>query len=139
MSARFGRTLARVLATVRSVLGGAVAWAAVGTLAAVVVPLGTPWPGAPGWVRWAVQLALGFGLGWWLGVVWTALLAGGRSKRREEGETLPPALPWLGAGATLAATLVAHIGGCTWRCSGLLAAGVAGVALLTARRLVRCR
>lgn len=121
-------------------LGGALAWGTAGIVLALAAPLCRPWPQAPEPVRWLVQLALGFGLGWWVGLLWTAILA-----RRLLAASISSgwrvALPWVAAlaAAGLATTLATL--GLGWRPAVLAAVAIVSVGARLLRRpngAVRC-
>jgi hypothetical protein len=92
----------RFLAEVRFVFGAALVMAAAGTAVAVGMPPIRVLPSDEPAVRAFVQLAVGFGLGWWGGLFWaTALVFHARGFRP------PPAVGALMPATWLAATAVA--------------------------------
>ena len=109
-----------LLGAFSTVLGGAVAWATAGTLAAVLMPLVEPWPQTPLAVRWVVQLALGFGLGWWLGLFWTAVVAR-RLHLAQWRRGWRVGLPWAAALTAVVVGAAVRTTGLTWRASVLVA------------------
>ena len=101
----------RFLAELTFVFAGALVMGAAGIVVAALAPPLRPMPSASVSLAWFVRCAIGFGLGWWGGVLWCLLLAL-RARRLQP----QPALSWL-----LRAT---------WAGALMLAAGVgAGLAL----------
>jgi len=61
----------RVLSEVSFALGAAVVMGAAGAVVAVMTPPLRPFPWTSSPMRWFVQAAVGFGLGWWGGLMWS--------------------------------------------------------------------
>jgi hypothetical protein len=80
----------RFLAELTFVFAGALVMGAAGIVVAVVAPPLRPVPVVNAPFNWFMRGAIGFGLGWWGGVIWCLLLAL-RARRHQP----PPLLPWL--------------------------------------------
>ena len=122
--------------TVGDVLAGALAWALAGGVLAVILPLSQPWEGAPLAARWVVQLALGFGLGWWLGVVWMVAVATHPTVTRW-AKPLRTGLPWAASLAAVTLGLALRGLGLSWRASTLAAIAVVTLVPWLLLRLAR--
>jgi hypothetical protein len=113
-------------------LSAALAWGCAGLVVAVAPPLIEPWRGASVPLRVLVQLSLGFGIGWWVGLIWGAAWAvRNRSARAGGRDGVPTRRIWLLA--WLAATVVLAM-----RCAGIASrwAVLAGVAATSLAALV---
>jgi hypothetical protein len=124
----------RLLDAGNTILGGALAWGAGGLALSLLMPLVEPWAAAPVWVRWLVQLALGFGLGWWAGLVWSAAMVA-RLQTSEWSRVRRIGVPWSAAAVADVIASTSRLAGLTWRASVLVAIGVVTVGLAVGSRL----
>jgi hypothetical protein len=132
----FARSLSRprVLGEVSFALGAAVVMGGAGALVALATPPLRPFPWASPPLRLFLQAGVGFGLGWWGGLIWSVGLAF-HARRFAPPPPLPALMraTWLAAGLFAAVTLAVHLSGA----SALLAIGGGAVACtLAARALV---
>jgi hypothetical protein len=124
----------RVLGEVSFALGAAVVMGGAGVIVALATPPLRPFPWASPVLRLFLQAAVGFGLGWWGGLMWSIGLAF-HARRFAPPPPLPTLMraTWLAAGLFAAITLAVHFSGA----SALLAIGGGVVACtLAARALV---
>ncbi len=122
----------RLFAEVRFALGAALVWAVAGTLVAFAMPPLRLAAGDSPAERLFVQGAVGFGLGWWGGVFWSAALAATARRFRPAPE--PNGLTkaaWLGAALAVVGTLALRAGGA----SAPLAVGAGVVAATVGARI----
>jgi hypothetical protein len=125
----FGRP--RVLGEVSFALGAAVVMGVAGTVVALATPPLRPFPWASPPMRWFLQAGIGFGLGWWGGLMWSIGLAF-HARRFQPPPPLPALMraTWLAAALFAATTLAAHLLGA----SALLSIGGGAVACTLAAR-----
>jgi hypothetical protein len=98
----------RLLGEVNFALGAALIMALAGTVVSLATPPLRLFPTASPPVRWFIRGATGFGLGWWVGLVWSIGLA--FHARRYQPPAPLPALTratWIAAALIAAATLTA--------------------------------
>ena len=121
----------RVLSEVSFALGAAVVMGAAGALVALMTPPLRPFPWASSPMRWFVQAAVGFGLGWWGGLIWSIGLAF-HARRFQPPPPLATLMraTWLAAALFAATTLAAHAFGA----SALLSVGGGVIACTLAAR-----
>jgi len=123
----------RVLSEVSFALGAAVVMGAAGAVVAVMTPPLRPFPWTSSPMRWFVQAAVGFGLGWWGGLMWSIGLAF-HARRFQPPPPLAALMraTWLAAVLFAAVTLAAHAFGA----SALLSVGGGVIACTLAARAV---
>jgi hypothetical protein len=123
------RALDRIRFILRTALLVALAWGCGGLVVAVAPPLAEPWPGASDALRVGVQLALGFGIGWWLGLLWGAVWA-----VRSTASRIGAGRIWLPAGLATGLALALRWGGVAPRWAVL-----AGIALATLAAMLQAQ
>jgi uncharacterized membrane protein len=117
-------------------LGGALAGAAAGLLVAMLALPPELEPGAVPGMTWVLAVAPGLGIGWWAGLLWSALLAVTARRTRP----VPPVKALLPAAVLVAAvtvicTAVARVAGLplSWGMIGGVVAGTVAARLRLAR------
>jgi hypothetical protein len=125
----------RLVSEVSFALGAAVVMGVAGAVVAIGTPPLRPfhWASAP--VRWFLHAAVGFGLGWWGGLMWSIGLAF-HARRFQPPPPLPALMrsTWLAAGLFAAVTLAAYTLGATpflSICGGAVACTLAARAVVT--------
>jgi hypothetical protein len=126
-----GRAVSRLRFISRVSLSMALASGCAGLLAAMAPPLLEPWHGASLPLRVLVQLSLGFGIGWWLGLAWGMVWAvRGRPVVDTTRETVPTRQIWRIAGVAASVALALRWGGVAPRWAALAALGAASLAAM---------
>jgi hypothetical protein len=124
----------RLFGEVSFALGAAMLMGGAGAVVALVMPPLRPFPWASPAMRWFLHAAVGFGLGWWGGLIWSVGLAF-HARRFERVPPLPALMraAWLAAPLLAVIAVAAHALGA----SALLSIGVGVIACtLAARALV---
>jgi hypothetical protein len=123
----------RVLSEVSFALGAAVVMGGAGALVALATPPLRPVPWASPPVRLLLHAAVGFGLGWWGGLMWSIGLAF-HARRFQPPPPLAALMraTWLAAALFAATTLAAH----TLGASALLSIGGGVVTCTLAARAI---
>ena len=123
----------RVFSEVSFALGAAVIMGAAGAVVALMTPPLRPFPWTTPPMRSFVQVAVGFGLGWWGGLVWSVGLAF-HARRFQPPPPLAALMraTWLAAVLFAAITLAVHALGA----SALLSLGGGAVVCTLAARAV---
>jgi hypothetical protein len=129
--ARAVAAVRRFLAHVRFVLGAALVGAAAGLALALISlpPANEGFPSSPTLARWVLALAPGFGIGWWLGLLWGVVLSmAGRGAAAPAGERRAMTATFLAAGVLVLAFAVARVTHVS-TAAGLAVGAVAAVAV----------
>jgi hypothetical protein len=124
----------RLFSEVSFALGAAVVMGGAGAVVALVMPPLRPFPWASSPTRWFLHAAVGFGLGWWGGLIWSVGLVF-HARRFERVPPLPALMraTWLAAPLLAVITITAYALGV----SALLSIGAGVIACtLAARALV---
>ena len=133
MIAWVGRAVSRLRFISRVSLSVALAWGCAGLVVAIAPPLLEPWRGASTPLRVLVQLSLGFGIGWWLGLLWgIAWAVRGRPAHDATRDGVPTRRIWLLAGVAGSLALGLRCGGVAPRWAALAALGAASLAAMLA-------
>ena len=124
----------RLVSEVSFALGAALVMGFAGVVVAAWTPPLRPFPWAAPPVRWFLHAAVGFGLGWWGGLMWSVGLIF-HARRFQPPPPLPALMraTWLGAALFAALTLAVHTLGAS---AFLSVCGGAVACTLAARLLV---
>ena len=125
----------RLASEVNFALGAAVVMGLAGAVVAIGTPPLRPSPWASPAVRWFLHAAIGFGLGWWGGLMWSIGLAF-HARRFQPPPPLDALMraTWLAAALFAALTLAAHdLGASAFLsiCAGAVACTLAARAVVT--------
>jgi len=125
----------RLVNEVSFALGAAVVMGLAGVVVAAWTPPLRPFPWAAPPVRWFLHAAVGFGLGWWGGLMWSVGLIF-HARRFQPPPPLPALMraTWLAAALFAALTLAVHTLGASAFlsvCGGAVACTLAARALVT--------
>ena len=125
-------TQPRLFGEVRFALGAALVMGGAGAMVALATPPLRALPEAHPALRWLLQAAIGFGLGWWGGLLWGVALAA-HARRFRPAPPLPALMraAWFAGALIAAGSLLAYSAGL----SVLFSIGVGVVAATAAARV----